>query len=159
MEHTSPWCNNNIAPHEPTFRESLLFYYNGLSNNRRNKTVNVQFKAMLEEMQENLSSMDDALYRMKAQCRDAEMQEGAEILDRDEWVRKISPRFFRRFLKELCIAYKSLDEVLISSAKTTRTWHLSGSQTVGQTSQACGRTPILASVDGGGSRNGSGLGE
>lgn len=116
MEHTSPWCNNNIAPHEPTFRESLLFYYNGLSNNRRNKTVNVQFKAMLEEMQENLSSMDDALYRMKAQCRDAEMQEGAEILDRDEWVRKISPRFFRRFLKELCIAYKSLDEVLISSA-------------------------------------------
>lgn len=89
----------------------------GMTRNQVNKSVMLQFQSQVAELRDELSNMSGEIFSVLQNCRDMEQTdttEAGQTMSRDDRIDKMNPAFRQRFLKELCVVYKALDELLIT---------------------------------------------
>lgn len=145
MEKESPWSARRITPKRPTYREKLLYYWNGIFHNGRNKELYVKFKAELEALQHRVQFLYTEIAKategiQKLEIGDAGMDlehiavqtsdysrdgrfvyrktgEDARKLDEDVLAATMEPHFLARCLGILCVTYYELDNLLLTKER------------------------------------------
>ena len=121
------FAESKITPLEPPWQEALIYYWNGLCHNDRNKKIHIYFLGKLDLLQKRLHEMHQEVYLLLSEDKgvhetrskfgvsaDAGVfmeEDAAEELDAA--VRKTKEGFLERFLEEIVATYEDIDRLLL----------------------------------------------